>query len=68
MKFITDLGEDLIVQETNDISFRKIPRYGYWQYDASKDSPQVKETSSDLAYLQKKFGPELDVLVVQEVK
>lgn len=54
--FITDFGEPLQATLDGEPSFI-VERYGVWVWDARKGKHQVEETSSDLEFLQNKYGP-----------
>jgi hypothetical protein len=58
--FISDMVTSLELVTDNG-STMKIGRYGVWVYYVARGKYQVEETSDDLDYLQKKYGPGLPV-------
>lgn len=65
-KFITDNSGSITlvsVQKVEVVAEIKLPRFAYWEARLGK--LKAIETSDDLAQLQHKYGPGLDVVHLQ---
>ena len=45
-----------------------IGRYGYWEYDPRKGSAQCKDTDKSLSALQGKYGKDVTVVKMKDMK
>jgi len=61
--FISDFGKSFNAINS-DGSKIYIPRYAVWG-DLGRGKPEVKETSDSVPALQKKYGPDLEVVKVK---
>jgi len=57
-RFITDMGEPLVLRGTTTDEEINIGQYGVWD-DAGRHKPEVIATGDDLDALQAEYGPDL---------
>ena len=67
--FIMDGGpEPHIIKNMDTGEEKRLERYAVWTPNNPKGRYEVEEVSDDLAYLQKKYGPGVQVIDAPRVK